>query len=79
MRTRLREQIRARPRSIKLKARLSDDDNDADKETENVECPECRAIISNLSQLYSHLRVVHGRTKAGFQNSIISLAESSEI
>ena len=49
-----------------IELNLSDDDNDADKETEPVECPECRAVISNLSQLYSHLRVVHGRTKAGF-------------
>lgn len=46
-----------------IELNLSDDDNDADKETDPVDCPECRAVISNLSQLYSHLRVVHGRTK----------------
>ena len=42
---------------------LSDDDNEADKLTGSIDCPECRKSMANLSQLYMHLRVCHDRSK----------------
>ena len=42
---------------------LSDDDNEADKLTGSIDCPECRKSMANLSQLYMHLRVLHDRSK----------------
>ena len=41
----------------------SDDDNEADKLTGSIDCPECRKSMANLSQLYMHLRVCHDRSK----------------